>query len=51
MESWEKMYISNALSGSPVSDPPEDSGVEDVEAGIEKTIINAIYFPERLPNN
>ena len=37
-----KMFISDALSRSPVSDPPEDNGVGEAEEPNERKIVNAI---------
>ena len=37
-----RMFISDALSRSPVSDPPKDNGMDDVEMPNERFIVNSI---------
>ena len=37
-----RMFISDALSRSPVSDPPKDNGVAEVEVPNERFIVNSI---------
>ena len=37
-----KMFISDALSRSPVSDPPKDNGMDEVDMPNERFIVNSI---------
>ena len=39
-----KMFISDALPRSPVSDPPKDNGMDEVEMPNERFIVNSINF-------
>ena len=37
-----RVLISDALSRSPVSDPPNDNGTDEVETATERFIVNSI---------
>ena len=42
MESKKRMFIFDALSRSPVSDPPKDNGMAELEMPNERFIVNSI---------